>query len=176
MQVALFGGAFDPPHLGHVLCACWARSAGGVDAVWVLPAANHPYGKDMLAWEKRWSLCQLAFEGFGFVEVRDDELRNPNGRTFDLVQQLSAAHPDHEWALIGGSDTREDLPNWYRGEELRDMVDIIAVPRRGFDDNPAALPEISSTLIRERIANGEDITGLVPATVQAAIAARSLYH
>jgi nicotinate-nucleotide adenylyltransferase len=175
-RIALFGGAFNPPHLGHVLATCYAWKTAALDAIWVLPSAHHPWGKEMVPWEFRWRLCQLAFADLPFVAVRDDERRNQSGRTVDLVETLQDEHPGVRFALIGGSDTRDQLPSWYRGEELARLVDVVAVPRGGYDDHPAALPGISSTAIRERLAAGQPIDELVPATVAAAIASEGWYR
>lgn len=176
-SIALFGGAFNPPHLGHVLCATWAWAAADIDEVWVLPVADHPYGKDLLAWDVRWRLCEAAFSGLGFVRLCDDERRNPGGRTFTLLQGLRARHPGHRWHLIGGSDTEADLGNWYRGAELKDQVTVIPVPRRGYDEqDPLALPAISSSAVRQAIAVGGEWRRMVPAAVAAIIADAQLYR
>lgn len=176
MSIALFGGAFDPPHLGHVLAACWARVCGGADAVWVLPAANHPYAKAMSPWADRWRLCQLAFADLPFCHLRDDEQRS-TGYTIDLVELLQREHPGHRWLLLGGSDTAADLPNWRRGAELARLVEVVAVPRGGHAaPGAAALPAISSTLVRQRLVRGDGIDGLVPSAVAAEIARRGLYR
>lgn len=166
-RIALFGGSFDPPHLGHVFAAVHARAVGQVDAVWVLPVAHHPYGKALQPWAQRWALTCAAFADLPFVSVRDDEQHNPQGHTVTLIEQLSARYPQHQWLLVGGSDTYADLINWYRGSELQDLVAVHPVPRRGFDHhNPAALPELSSSLIRERLRQGQTVAGLIPASVQ----------
>ena len=172
MRIALFGGSFDPPHLGHVLAAVMARSRAGVDAVWVLPVARHPYGKQLAPWAQRWALCQAAFAPLGpWISVHDDELANPSGFTFDLVTRLAAAYPGHQWRLIGGSDTAADVPNWHRGKELAQLIEVIAVPRRGQggDADDAAIPAISSSRIRSDLAAGTSIERLVPAAVIALI-------
>jgi nicotinate-nucleotide adenylyltransferase len=177
MHIALFGGSFDPPHLGHVLAATWARLVGGVDAVWVLPVAKHAYGKHLSPWAQRWELCQAAFAPLGFATLRDDELRNPEGYTITLIERLRAANPQARFSLVGGTDTSRDLINWHRGAELARLVDVIAVPRRGFDDShPAALPAISSTLVRERLQRGEAATELLPAAVTTLIANNGWYR
>ena len=165
MRIALFGGSFDPPHMGHVLAACYAKLMTNVDAVWVLPVAKHAYQKNLSPWDVRWQLCQAAFADLPFVTVRDDELHYSSGYTFDLLTQLTQAHPQHHWYLVGGSDTAIDLPNWYRGSELATRIKVIPVPRRGFDEQVCALPAISSSLIRERLAKRETITDIVPAAV-----------
>ncbi len=177
MRIALFGGAFDPPHLGHVLAATWAMSCAEVDEVWILPVAKHAYGKPMLPWPQRWELCRAAFSGLGFARLRDDELRNPEGYTFTLVERLRAAHPGHRWLLVGGTDTHRDLANWYRGADLARLVEVIAVPRRGYDDaHPAALPAISSTQVRERLRVGRPADDLLPAPVARILAINDWYR
>lgn len=178
MRIALFGGSFDPPHLGHVLAAVTARSRAGVDAVWVLPVARHPYGKQLAPWAQRWALCQAAFAPLGsWISVRDDELANSSGFTFDLVTSLAAANPGHHWCLIGGSDTATDLPNWHRGKELAQLIEVIAVPRRGQggDHDDAAIPAISSSRIRHDLAAGTSVERLVPAAVATLIGQNHWY-
>ena len=176
MRVALFGGSFNPPHLGHVLCAVYAQKMGDLDEVWIMPSADHPYGKDLLSWDARWELCQAAFAGLSFVQLRDDELRNEGGKTFNLIQQLQEQHADYQWFLIGGTDVASDLPNWYRGADLQEMIELLAIPRQGFDHGSAtALPAISSTTIRERIARGLAIDDLVPLAVEHLIAEHGHY-
>jgi nicotinate-nucleotide adenylyltransferase len=177
MHIALFGGSFDPPHLGHVLAAAYAYVVGSVDEIWVMPTANHPWGKPLSPWEQRWALCQAAFSRLPFVRLRDDELSNGEGYTIDLVLLLRDRHPDWRWSLVGGTDTRDDLPSWHRGAELVKLVDVISVPRRGYDDeHPAALPEISSTLVRERASHDKPIDDLVPPAVAALIRANGWYR
>ena len=175
-RIALFGGSFDPPHLGHVLAACTARLRG-LDAVWVLPAARHPYGKALSPWAQRLDLCHAAFDGLGdWCVVKTDELDNPSGFTFDLVTLLSARHPEHSWHLVGGTDTATDMPRWHRGQELLKLVEICAIPRRGWDDqHPAALPAISSSDLRRRILAREPWAELVPTKVADRITAASWY-
>ncbi len=166
MRIALFGGSFDPPHLGHVLAATYAYAVAQIDAVWVLPARVHPYAKALAPYAQRRALCDAAFGRLDFVEVRDDELANPDGYTVDLVERLAAAHPTFRWSLIGGSDTSADLHRWHRGADLVRLVDVIAVPRRGYDDaHPAALPAISSTAVRAALAQGQGIEQMVPPAV-----------
>lgn len=173
-QIALFGGSFDPPHLGHVYAALHARLVGGADEVWVLPSAKHPYAKPLRPWEQRWALCRLAFADLPFVRLRDDELRS-SGYTIDLVEGLIAANPANDWLLVGGTDTARDLPNWKRGADLARLIRVHAVPRGGLDPHPGALPAISSSLVRERLAGGGSTEGLLPQTVAAMIQAEGWY-
>ncbi len=173
--IALFGGSFDPPHLGHVLAAAWARRNGGAERVWVLPSANHPYAKQLSPWEVRWRLCQLAFADMHFVELRDDELRS-SGYTVDLVERLQRENPGHRWLLVGGTDTARDLPNWHRGADLARLIEVVCVPRGGYDADPLALPAISSSLVRGHLRRGESVEGLLPEPVRLEIANRGWYQ
>jgi nicotinate-nucleotide adenylyltransferase len=175
-HIALFGGSFDPPHLGHVLAACYARVVGLVDEVWVLPVARHAYHKPLSSWEQRWRLCQAAFAGLPFVRLRDDERDNPDGYTIDLIEGLRRRHPLHRWLLVGGSDTANDLVNWHRGAELARLIEVIPIPRSGYDAHPAALPAISSSLVRERLAARASIVDLVPPGVAELIAANDSWY
>ncbi|MBA3708919.1 MAG: nicotinate-nicotinamide nucleotide adenylyltransferase [Planctomycetes bacterium] len=176
MRIALFGGSFDPPHWGHVLAATYAYVSGRVDAVWVMPVDRHAYDKPLAPWDQRWDLCLQAFAGLGFVSIRDDERRNEGGFTYNLVVRLRQENPDVSWCLVGGSDTTQDMQRWHRGAELARMVEVIAVPRRGWDDHPAALPEISSSAIRQLLAQGEPIARLVPPRVAERIATMRWYR
>jgi nicotinate-nucleotide adenylyltransferase len=176
MHIALFGGSFDPPHIGHVLCATWAVAMGGADRVWVLPTARHPYAKPLTAWERRWAMCQAAFAGLGFAELRADELHNPSGYTIDLVERLMQTHPEHRWSLVGGSDTAADLRNWHRGDELERLVSVIAVPRRGVAAGEPALPAVSSSEIRAILAGGGNASDRLPQAVAACIARGGWYR
>jgi nicotinate-nucleotide adenylyltransferase len=176
MRIALFGGSFDPPHLGHVLAATYARVVGRADEVWILPVARHAFGKPISPWEQRWRLCQAAFGDLPFARLRDDERRNADGYTIDLVEKLGREHPEHRWLLVGGSDMVQEMPTWHRGAELRPLVEVIAIPRRGFDDHPAALPAISSSQVRERLVQGGEAGNLLPPKVAELIAANSWYR
>ena len=176
-RIALFGGSFDPPHLGHIFAAIHARIVGSVDKVWVLPVAHHPYGKNLSPWNQRLALLNAAFHDFPFVEIRQDEQQNPKGHTFSLVNSLAEQYPDTEWILVGGTDTYDDLINWYRGAELQQMVTVHAVPRRGFDNNnPAALPQISSSDARKRCQAGESLASFLPQSVIQLIESNGWYR
>ena len=176
-RIALFGGAFDPPHLGHLLCACYAWHAESLDAIWVLPSAVHPWAKTMRPFADRLHLCALTFADLPFVEVHDDERHNASGRTFDLMSHLSKVYPAHRWWWIGGTDTHQQMPQWYRGNELAELLTPIPIPRRGYDDtHPAALPAISSSAIRELLARGADASALLPTAVVNHLSAKGWYQ
>ena len=173
-RIALFGGSFDPPHLGHVYAAVHAHLVGEAAEAWVLPSAKPPYPKALQPWAQRWALCRLAFADLPFVHLRDDELRS-TGFTIDLLGLLAASNPGVDWLLVGGTDTARDLPNWKQGDELARRLRVHAVPRGGLDQHPGALPAISSSLIRERLAAGGSTEGLLPAAVARMIRDKGWY-
>ena len=115
-RVALLGGSFHPPHLGHVLCAVYAQVMHPIDEVWVLPAVRHPYAKDLPDFALRRAWCEAAFAQLAFVTIRDDEQENLTGRTWDLIDILEGKYPEVHFSLIGGSDIANDIPNWYRAK------------------------------------------------------------
>lgn len=69
-HIGLYGGAFDPPHVGHLMVAMWATVTGFVDKVWVFPAHKHPFGEDMIPFEHRFEMCRRAFSIFENVSVK----------------------------------------------------------------------------------------------------------
>ena len=84
-RVAVYGGSFDPPHLGHVLSVAWALSAAEIDAVWIIPTWKHAFNKEHCAsFEERMSMCELAFAVFRDVEVSDVERRLGGVESTDL--------------------------------------------------------------------------------------------
>lgn len=177
MRIALFGGSFDPPHVGHVYAAMHARLHADVDSVWVLPVAHHPYGKALSPFAQRLQLARAAFADLPFVSVREDECDNPHGHTITLLELLQQRYPQHHWLLIGGSDTANDLANWHRGADLLQMLEIHPVPRRGWDDvHPGALPAISSTMVRELLHSAQAIDHLVPRAVDQLIRKHHWYR
>ena len=164
-RIGIFGGAFDPPHLGHVLGAVWAQAVAPLDAIWVVPVAQaHPWGKEPCPFPFRLELCRAAFADLPFVQVSDAESRNPTGFTVDLLRLLRQEHPSTRWSLIVGTDQAQAFDGWREPQAIKDMADLIVLPRGGQATGPA-IPAISSTLIRERLAKGLSIRDLVPQKV-----------
>lgn len=179
MRIGLFGGAFDPPHLGHMMAVYAVLATERVDQVWMLPAWQHPFGKVMAPFEDRVRLCQLAAAPFaGVVEVSRVEAEvGGEGRTVDTLSRLVAIHPDHEWALIIGADIVPELGKWKEWPKVEQMARVIVVGRQGYPapHGGPLLPDISSTEVRARLARGEDCSRLVPSAVLEQILARRLF-
>jgi nicotinate-nucleotide adenylyltransferase len=181
-DVAILGGSFNPPHVAHLMAAYWALATQGVQEVWLLPAYRHPFGKALAPFEDRVRMCELAAAPLRGVhvctaerELADDPLVGKTART---LEHLQAKHPDHRFALVVGTDILPETDKWYRWDRVKALARILVVGRQGYEgaaDAPA-LPAVSSTVIRERLARGEDVSALVPRRVLAYVAERGLYR
>src|SRR5438445_11763492 len=107
MEIALFGGSFDPPHVGHLLAAAYVLATEPVDELWFVPVAGHPLGKPLHApFEHRAELCELAIADLGLRRARASRVEaelGGEGRTVDLLEHLHRAPPAHRWAPVLGS-------------------------------------------------------------------------
>jgi len=181
--IAVYGGSFDPPHVAHVLGAAYVLSAGGVDALWVLPTATHAFAKRLSPFEVRLELARRAFAIFGErVVVRDDEATvDAGGSTLALLEHLARLHPDVDFRLVLGTDQVAVRHRWRRFDAIEAMAPLIVLGRPGVavdPDYPPAvwLPAISSTSLRQRIAAGASVAAELPRDVAAEIARVGLYR
>lgn len=189
-RLGVFGGTFDPPHVGHVVVAATARWALGLDRV-LLVVANDPWQKSgdraVTPATDRLALVEAAVEGVGAVEASDLELRRGGpSYTADTLRELGDAHPGAKLFLILGADAAAGLPTWERAEEVRRACTAVLVDRpgtpagelpSGWDFTRLEIPrlDVTSTDLRARVAAGMPIDGLVPPGVCSVIAARGLY-
>ncbi len=181
-HVALLGGSFNPPHVAHVMAAWWALSTQDVDEVWLLPAFVHPFGKPLAPFEDRVRMCELSVRAVrgAFVcpaeaELADDPLVGKTART---LEHLRAKHPGYRFSLVVGADILPETPKWYRWDRVRELAGVIVVGREGWPpiEGAPTLPAIASRTIRERLARGEDVSGLVPGKVLEYVKERGLYR
>ncbi|MBI5500951.1 MAG: nicotinate-nicotinamide nucleotide adenylyltransferase [Deltaproteobacteria bacterium] len=174
----LFGGAFDPPHLGHLAVAAVALATGPLDRLLVVPCFAHPLGKRMAPWDDRLALCRLAFSHLARVELSDIESRLPApSLTLRTVEALAARHPGVTWRLVVGSDALADRSQWHRFDDIVRLAEPLVVGRAGHEAGADvfAVPDVSSSAIRSRLAGGLDVRGwLDPAVLRYALE-RGLY-
>jgi nicotinate-nucleotide adenylyltransferase len=182
-RVALLGGSFNPPHIAHALLAHAALAASDADAVWVLPCASHPFGKDLAPFDDRVQMCRLAFRHLGAaVSIVPIESRLPAPSfTVQTLRAIKEERADLALRWIAGSDILGELHMWREHEALQTLCELFVVPRSGYEDAGAtglgfALPEVSSTAVRERLARGDVPAGSLDARVLAYIAERGLYR
>jgi nicotinate-nucleotide adenylyltransferase len=190
MKLGIFGGTFDPPHVGHIVAACQAGWAAGLDEVWMV-VARAPWQKEgtrpITDPAIRLRLVRAAIEGIDGLVASDIELRRDGPTyTIDTVEQIRRERPASDVSLIVGADAGAGLDTWHRAGELRDLVDIVVVNRPGhaaegvppgWSWRSVEIPglEVSGTDLRRRVAAGEPIHGLTPAPVAVMIADEHLY-
>ena len=189
-RIGIFGGTFDPVHTGHIEAAEAVRRSLGLDRM-LLVVANEPWQKEGLRpvtpAEDRYALVVAATEGHPGLEPSRLELeRGGPSYTVDTVDELHRAEPGSDLVLVVGADVVADLPTWHDEARLRDEVTLAVVSRPG---SPAAEPppgwrsvavpvapvDVSSTELRERLADGRPVDGLVPEAVMRCIRRRGLY-
>ncbi len=155
--VVLFGGSFNPVHMGHVFTACYLAHLGMFDEVLVVPVFKHPYNKSLVEYHHRHEMCRLAMSWIPKVTISDvekylsDISEEPN-YTIKTVTYLKKIHPDWDIYFAVGSDNY-NVSEWHGGEELLDLAEPFVIGRAGHPDknNIAILPQISSTEIRKSL-------------------------
>ncbi len=186
MRLGVFGGSFNPPHVGHYLIASDAFEALGLDKLLIVPAAANPHkGPDGAApADARLEMAKRTFEGDPRFEVSSMEIeRGGLSYTVDTLETLASSHAGAELVLLLGMDALRTLNSWKRPERIRELA-TLAVLTRG--DSIESLPgdveavttrriDVSSTEIRDRIAAGKPIRGFVSNSVEEFISAAKLY-
>jgi nicotinate-nucleotide adenylyltransferase len=180
VRVALLGGSFNPPHVGHLLAAHYVRATCEVDELWLMPTYRHPFGKALTAFEHRVAMCAaVCRDASGWLKVSEVEREvGGEGRTVDTLDFLHARHPGHAFTLVIGSDILADLPKWKDFPRIERLATVRVLHRAGHPAPQAvgpALAQVSSTEIRERLSRGEDPWELVPRAVLAYARAQGLY-
>lgn len=183
--IGLFGGAFNPPHMAHVMAMAWVLAGGKVDNVWVIPSGGHPFGKEMAPFPDRMEMCRRAFECFADrIRILDIEGQPKTHYTVETLERLAQLYPGYRWRWMMGSDTLEEADRWHAFDRVMQLAPPLMIPRQGHADaqteihQGVALPDLSSTMVREAIRNGqaEQIASLVPAAVADWIERRRLYR
>jgi nicotinate-nucleotide adenylyltransferase len=188
VKLGILGGAFDPPHVGHVALARAAVAELGLDRLLVLVVADPGHKDTSAPAEARLALARLAFADVPSAEVELD----PHARTVDSLDALDARGPE-DAVLVIGVDELADFHRWKRPERVLELARLAVAMRPGvpdeqlreasarlsspdrflfFDLEPVA---VSSTEIRGRVARNEPIDGLVPPAVAAEIERLGLY-
>lgn len=193
-EIALFGGSFNPPHVAHQMVCLVVLETVGVDAVWMVPTYRHAFAKDLIDFEERCRMCELAAGAFGgrvVVSRIEKELGGGVSRTLDTVQTLAVREPDARFRLVIGADILGETGKWYRWPDVAALAPPIVVGRAGYATDRSnhgsegadgwtwldiELPRVSSTEVRARIARGESVLPLVPRVVLNYIAERGLYR
>lgn len=186
MQVAFYGGSFNPPHIAHVLAVTYALSVGGFDRVLVVPVYSHTFDKQLCPFEHRVRMCELAMGWLPGVEVSEVEasLETPS-LTLRTLEHLSGAHPDYELRLMVGADVLGDTEKWYAFDRISKLAPPFVLGRVGVA-HPGApapvVPDVSSTRVRELLSRrgaaevDAELSRVVPRSVLAYVQQHRLYR
>ena len=192
MNVGLFGGSFNPPHVAHLIVAEVVRDQFGLDEVWWIPNATPPHkpNDELVAVQHRLAMTERTVEGNPAFRVCGVEVeRDGVSYTVETLRLLQDQHPDTDFALILGSDSLDHFADWHRPDEIAERVPLIVYKRPGAIEsvaNPrfannvqyAAAPvmEISGTEVRARRRADRSIRYLVPEAVRSYIDTHDLYR
>ncbi len=194
-KVGIFGGTFDPIHIGHMIAADQALFYADLDEIWFMPAQIPPHKRNsnithaihrlemlkrVVKLDNRYKLCTIELE------------RSGPSYTLDTMKELQKKFHEYSFSFIIGGDMIEYLPKWYGIEELVQLVQFIGLKRPGFHHFPKndegelvykfvkmiPMPqlEVSSSLIREWIKNGRSIRYIVDDSVEEYIKEQRLYE
>ena len=187
--IGLFGGSFDPVHLGHLLVAQAAREELNLDRLYFIPAAQSPFKPERrpTAAAERVRLLCLALAGQTWCEIDDQELKRGGvSYTIDTLRDYATRFPKDPLFYLIGADHIQQLPKWRDAEELARLAQFVVIPRPGQGEAPFPPPfrgrtlsgfplGLSSSQLRARIKAGLPIDYLVPAAVAEAIRNNGLY-
>ena len=189
LRIGLFGGTFDPPHVGHLVTAVNVRHALNLDIV-ILMVANDPWQKsgsrDVTTAEDRFAMVEAAVSVVDGVAAGRDEIdRGGPSYTADTLMALAEKHPGAELFTIVGDDAAAGLTSWTRVEQVADYSQLVVVDRPGvavelskqFNWLRVESPrlEVSSTELRSRFSDGRPLDYLVTEPVLRVIEERGLY-
>ena len=191
-RVGLFGGTFDPPHVGHLAAAEWAREQLSLDRVVFMPAGTPPHKRrrDLSRAEARIAMTRLAVRGQSAFTVSTLEARRRGPSfTVDTLRQLQKRDPKARLFLLIGADSLDDFSRWHEPNEILRLATLAVAVRPGAGtrsragrsrrrvlwlDNPGLA--LSSSAIRARARAGRSVRYLVPDAVMRYLTRHRLYR
>ncbi|HEY8396439.1 MAG TPA: nicotinate (nicotinamide) nucleotide adenylyltransferase [Flavihumibacter sp.] len=189
MKIGLYFGSFNPIHTGHCIIAHQMAYQTDLQQVWLVVSPQNPFkpSNSLLNEYHRLHLAKLAIQGIDRLRASDIEFHLPKpSYTIDTLTYLEEKFPQHQFAVIMGSDGLQNLHNWKNAAELVKRYDIYVYPRPGFPIETsltsarlhaveAPLLDISATFIRNQVKQGRDIHFLVPDAVREEIEINRYY-
>ena len=191
-HIGIFGGSFNPIHLGHIALAEEVLRHTTLDEIWLMVSPQNPLKRQshLLSDSQRLTLARKALQGVKGIRASDFEFGLPRpSYTWATLEALRAAYPDCRFSLIIGADNWEHFDRWHRADDIKASYPLIVYPRRGAElpsaeDNPERpaddgqgqpvdvtlledmkLFDVSSTEVRRRAMTGESLEGLVPGCI-----------
>lgn len=189
-RVAIFGGSFDPPTIGHLTIVKYLIDRMGFDEVWLMPAYRHTFDKDLSEFEHRFNMCKLLIDN-PKVKVSDFQYVNDcDSSTLNLFKALRKKYKDLDFYMIIGSDNANVIQKWINYEELIRTVPFIVLERakqellpnvkwclnephiyvKDFKNFP-----ICSTLVRLKVKNDQSVEGLINPEIIEYVKKHNLY-
>lgn len=176
MQIGIFGGSFNPIHIGHLALANYLCEYEHIDELWFLVSPHNPLKKENELWSDyfRLELVKTAINDYPRFRASDFEFHLPRpSYMLHTLRKLREHYPQHEFTLIIGSDNWENFPRWYKYEEILAENKLLIYPRPGFPIAADKLPSnvrltdapllaISSTFIRESLRAGKEVRYFLP--------------
>jgi nicotinate-nucleotide adenylyltransferase len=190
MKIGLLFGSFNPVHIGHLIIANYMANHTDLDKVWLVVSPQNPLKKygDLINTYDRLEMARLATDHADNLEVSDVELKLPQpSYTIDTLAILKEKYPQHEFAVIMGSDNLVTLHKWKNYKLILRDYQIYVYPRPGYENTDLAthpsvhitmtpLMELSATFIRKSIAEKKNVQFFVPDAVLKFIEGKGLYR
>jgi len=194
MRIGIFGGTFNPPHIGHLIVAEFIREEANLDKIIFVPCSSPPHKQNLNYLSQladplhRFEMVKIAIKSNPFFEASDVEIKRGGiSYTIDTINQMLEEFPGHIFYLLIGADQFREFHTWRKPEEIVSKARLIVFNRPGF-----VIPEsefsrfaefitvpnidVSASTIRSRIRSGKSIKYLVPAEVEEYIYANGLYR
>ena len=198
MKIAVLGGSFDPPHVGHLLVAQTVKKLLNIDHVWLMPIYTHPFSKPLSPAKDRLTMVELMKDDV--LAASDFAIQKKLTHPIDILKNLTQTYSQHSFYWISGSDQIKNYPKWKNWPELITAHKLIIYPRSDerktieraiiqtlgikeipqnlliFDPKDLPTMDISSITIQEKIKQNEPIRGLVTKKVELYIKENRLYY
>ena len=188
LRTGIFGGSFNPIHIGHLALANYLCENDYIDELWFLVSPQNPFKQNekLLDDNTRLRMVHAAVNGYGRFRVSDFEFSLPKpSYTINTLNKLSETYPDRDFYLIIGADNWAAFDRWKSPEEIISKHHVLVYPRLGYDI-PETLPqnvravdspliEVSSTFIRQSISQGKDVRYFLHPAVYEIINNEGLY-
>jgi len=186
-KVCIFGGTFNPPHIGHLIMANEVYHALDFDEIRFMPNAKPPHKEatQLATGEQRLHMLELAIKPFSYFTLEPLEIvRGGLSYSFNTMMELQKQEPQTQFSFLIGADMIAYLDQWYKIDELVKHIQLIGVRRPGYDEKSAypvtiidaPLIDLSSTMLRNRLQQGKDVSLLIPESVQSYIRQEKLYE
>lgn len=193
MKVGIYGGTFDPIHLGHVTLAEHILACAQLDEVWFLVTPQNPWKRDNLlsADEHRLAMTQLALQDKEGLKASDYEFHmSKPSYSYQTLRRLREDYPEHEFTLVIGADNWHEFSRWSHPEEILQHHPVVVFPREGYDFKDAEVAGLdtrrvvfvdapllpySSTEVRLRLQKGDPVDDMIDKRVENYLRTHNIY-